>query len=163
MKAVQLTETHEQNGTRAHNGKQISATDDERVETLPDPPDGLWDAGKERWKLQGQAMIDAGVLVTRDLAVLQDHCELYQQKQAWLGPIGKLVKKNGGDMPLGNEDVERAVLHLTKLNNPYNITCELLGIGALARTKRGTEAKKKGTAGGVTKRAKPVPTKRTRR
>lgn len=52
MEATRLTEQHEQDGTSAHNGKQISATDVERVHELPSAPTSLWPAGKERLAAQ---------------------------------------------------------------------------------------------------------------
>ena len=159
MKATQLAEQHEQNGTRAHNGKTISAVNSERVTTLPDAPDELWPTGKKRWEVQGAAMIVAGVLVMRDLPVLQDHCELFQQKQAWLSAIGKIVAKNGGDMPLDSDEVARANMQLSKLNGPFNVTCDFLGIGALQRTKRANRAKKDGSGGVPIQASKPIPTK----
>jgi len=160
MHPTRLLEDHEQNGTRAHNGKVISAIDAERIHTLPPAPEELWPAGKKRWEVQGAALVKAGVLVDRDLPVLLDHCEIFQQKQAWLASMGDEVAKNGGKMPLGNEQIERCALHLAKLHAPFNATCEFLGIGALQRTKRGNSAKAKGTAGGVVQKAKPVATKR---
>ena len=160
MEPTQLIEQHERNGTKAHNGKQVSATSAERVLLLPDAPDTLWQSGKERWQVQGAAMIAAGVLTIRDLPVLEDHCHLYQQRLAWSLAIEDKVSRNGGRMPLNDEQIDKAALNMAKLNKPYNQTCEFLGIGALSRAKRGNAATKNGTAGGVQRRTGGIPTRR---
>ena len=79
MEPTQLIGQHEQNGTKAYNGKQISATNVERVLSHPDAPDTLWESGKKRSQVQGEAMISAGILTNHDLPILEDHCQPYQQ------------------------------------------------------------------------------------
>ena len=158
MKAADLLETHERNGSlRKDVYGAASATDSERVTVLPKPPSVLWATGKLRWKEVGGSMVEAGVLTVRDYPALETHCSIYQQMCAWNQALEKLVVANGGSMPLDSDEVDKATDRLQKLNSPYLKTQETLGLGALARASRATTAMRNGGAGAVSAKTGGVP------
>lgn len=157
MTGTMLMETHEKAGTlRKDRQGPASAKDSERVQELPEAPAHLWATGKRVWQQQGEAMIEAGVLTNRDLLALEHLATLFQQMIAWSRTLESLLSETGA-LPAGNEDVKEANTQLQRLNAPINKACELLGIGALARTVRSTKATKAKTGGSVPQRSKGVP------